>query len=193
MPGAASRFEMLDIVGFDPEAELNGETKSALVVSVPSPLEVHAAAFAANDDGGGAVVQFHSLSAAASRTELVLCAETMKAALKREDESRDAAAAAADDATASRRRPRQRPLGSFAAVCNGRGEAFHGPEHPAADTTAFRRGFGPDADVPVIGFFANGELGPGAAGEASGAAVHRSKMMGFTSVFGVLAPLGPQR
>jgi hypothetical protein len=32
----------------------------------------------------------------------------------------------------------------------------HGPEHPAADTSAFRRGFGPDIDVPVIGFFANG-------------------------------------
>ena len=30
----------------------------------------------------------------------------------------------------------------------------------------------------------------GAAGEASGANIHASKMMGFTSVFGVLAPLG---
>jgi len=41
-----------------------------------------------------------------------------------------------------------------------------------------------------IGFFANGEIGPGAAGETSGADIHRSGMMGFTSVFGVVAPLG---
>jgi len=43
----------------------------------------------------------------------------------------------------------------------------------------------------VSGFFANGEIGPGAAGETSGADIHRSGMMGFTSVFGVVAPLGP--
>ena len=40
-----------------------------------------------------------------------------------------------------------------------------GSEHPAGDTTAFRAGFGPEQDVPIIGFFANGELGPGAAGQ----------------------------
>ena len=88
-------------------------------------------------------------------------------------------------------------MGAFAAVCNGRGEGFHGSDHPAADTTAFRAGFnsraGCDAaDVPVIGFFANGELGPGAAGEAAGVNVHKSRLMGFTSVFGVLAPLGAE-
>ena len=58
----------------------------------------------------------------------------------------------------------------------GRGSNFHGPAHPAADTGALRRGLGPA--FPVIGFFANGELGPGAAGEASGADVHRYRVQG---------------
>jgi hypothetical protein len=85
---------------------------------------------------GGAVVQFHKLCAAASRAELVGCGEAMSAALKRDAETRDAAAAAAAAASTSAvtsppplqplRRSRNSPLGAFAAVCNGRGEGFHG-------------------------------------------------------------------
>lgn len=148
--GASHPFEMLDVIGFEDGAEVDGNKRGALAVAHDVDME-------------GAVVQFHHLSAAASRTELLRCAESIRDDLK----------------------PRS-ALGAFAAVCNGRGEKFHGPGHPAADTSILRRGLG--GSLSTVGFFADGELGPGATGEASGRDIHISSMMGFTSVFGVLTP-----
>ena len=120
-PPSSPCFEMLDIVGFEQEAQLDGETRPALAVSVPSPFDAHAEAFIADDDAGfgagagaGAIVQFHSFSAKASRGELESCCETMKAKLRQDVRWRDADAVS------------HPPLGAFAAVCNGRGEGFHG-------------------------------------------------------------------
>ncbi|HEY2385398.1 MAG TPA: FIST N-terminal domain-containing protein [Candidatus Binatia bacterium] len=66
------------------------------------------------------------------------------------------------------------PVGGFLFSCLGRGVHLYGaPDH---DSDAFRRRFG---DVPLVGFFCNGEIGP-----VQGATfVH-----GYTSAFALLSP-----
>lgn len=91
---------------------------------------------------------------------------------------RDAATSAADlDRQLQRFVDGRRAAGATGALlfsCVGRGAGLYGrPDH---DTAAFQRHAG---DVPLAGFFGNGEIGP--VGPAT--YVH-----GYTSVFGVFAP-----
>jgi small ligand-binding sensory domain FIST len=67
-----------------------------------------------------------------------------------------------------------RPCGSLLFSCLGRGVHLYGrPDH---DTDAFRRHLG---DVPLGGFFCNGEIGP----------VHGTTFLhGYTSAFGLFRP-----
>ncbi|MGH8459196.1 MAG: FIST signal transduction protein, partial [Nevskiales bacterium] len=70
--------------------------------------------------------------------------------------------------------PSERPCGSLLFSCVGRGEGLYGvPDH---DTQMLRRHLG---DIPVGGFFCNGEIGP----------VHGTTFLhGYTSAFGLFRP-----
>jgi small ligand-binding sensory domain FIST len=74
-------------------------------------------------------------------------------------------------------RYRGKPAGALLFSCLGRGKHLYGePDH---DTNTFRRHAG---DVPLGGFFCNGEIGP----------VHGTTFLhGFTSAFGLFRPRGP--
>ncbi len=73
-------------------------------------------------------------------------------------------------------RYRGAPAGALLFSCLGRGEHLYGePDH---DTGAFRRHAG---DVPIGGFFCNGEIGP-----VQGATF----LHGYTSAFGLFRPRG---
>jgi small ligand-binding sensory domain FIST len=74
-------------------------------------------------------------------------------------------------------RYRGKPAGALLFSCLGRGKHLYGePDH---DTNAFHRHAG---DVPLGGFFCNGEIGP----------VHGTTFLhGFTSAFGLFRPRGP--
>ena len=89
------------------------------------------------------------------------------------------------------RRPAHYPaLGAFAVICVGRGKEFYGEKN--VDTGILRESF---PDLPVFGFFANGELGPAPGCEIASSAPHMSKGMAYSTVVGVLAPAGvrPER
>ena len=89
------------------------------------------------------------------------------------------------------RRPAHYPaLGAFAVICVGRGKEFYGEKN--VDTGIIRESF---PDLPVFGFFANGELGPAPGCEIASSAPHMSKGMAYSTVVGVLAPAGvrPER
>ena len=89
------------------------------------------------------------------------------------------------------RRPAHYPaLGAFAVICVGRGKEFYGEKN--VDTGIIRESF---PDMPVFGFFANGELGPAPGCEIASSAPHMSKGMAYSTVVGVLAPAGvrPER
>ncbi len=99
----------------------------------------------------GLVVQFHLRDAATSR----------------EDLDRLLARYAARPGAAP-------PAGALLFSCLGRGAALYGePDH---DTAALRRHLG---DVPVGGFFCNGEIGPVA---------RRTFLHGYTSAFALVRP-----
>ena len=89
---------------------------------------------------------------------------------------RDAAAAAQDleDRLAKLAAPDPRSAGALLFSCLGRGQGLYGvPDH---DSEAFRRHAG---EVPLAGFFGNGEIGP----------VGRQTFLhAYTSAFGVVAP-----
>ena len=89
------------------------------------------------------------------------------------------------------RRPAHYPaLGAFAVICVGRGKEFYGEKN--VDTGIIRESF---PEMPVFGFFANGELGPAPGCEIASSAPHMSKGMAYSTVVGVLAPAGvrPER
>ena len=89
------------------------------------------------------------------------------------------------------RRPAHYPaLGAFAVICVGRGKEFYAEKN--VDTGILRESF---PDLPVFGFFANGELGPAPGCEIASSAPHMSKGMAYSTVVGVLAPAGvrPER
>jgi small ligand-binding sensory domain FIST len=67
--------------------------------------------------------------------------------------------------------------GALLFSCLGRGEGLYG--RPNFDTTVFREHLG---DVPVAGFFCNGEIGP-----VGGATF----LHGYTSSFGLFRPRNP--
>ena len=97
------------------------------------------------------VVQFHLRDADTSAEELV-------ALLRRYREASD----------------RPRPVGALLFSCLGRGMGLYGvPDH---DTRRFQEAFG---DVPLGGFFGNGEIGP-----VGG----RTYLHGYTSSFGLFSP-----
>jgi len=79
-----------------------------------------------------------------------------------------------DDLTHLLARYRERPAGALLFSCLGRGAQLYGqPDH---DSTAFHAAMG---DVPLGGFFCNGEIGP----------VHgRTFLHGYTSAFGLFRP-----
>lgn len=81
------------------------------------------------------------------------------------------AATSADDLTHLLARYRERPAGALLFSCLGRGVHLYGrPDH---DSTVFQAALG---DVPLGGFFCNGEIGP----------VHgRTFLHGYTSAFGL--------
>jgi small ligand-binding sensory domain FIST len=68
------------------------------------------------------------------------------------------------------------PRGALLFSCLGRGIHLYG--HPNHDTDCFRDRVG---DVPLGGFFCNGEIGP------VGGATH---LHGYTSAFGIFGPAG---
>ena len=71
-------------------------------------------------------------------------------------------------------RYRQQPHGSLLFSCLGRGQHLYGrPDH---DTDVFRAALG---DVPLGGFFCNGEIGP---------VQGRTFLHGYTSAFGLFRP-----
>lgn len=97
------------------------------------------------------VVQFHLRDASTSAEELV-------ALLRRYREVSD----------------RPRPVGALLFSCLGRGVGLYGvPDH---DSRRFQEAFG---DVPLGGFFGNGEIGP-----VGG----RTYLHGYTSAFGLFSP-----
>lgn len=82
---------------------------------------------------------------------------------------RDGDAAEADVKAALAAQPEMSPAGALLFTCVGRGENLFGM--PGHDSTAYRNRYG---DVPIGGFFANGEIGP----------VHGQPFVhGYTSVF----------
>ena len=89
---------------------------------------------------------------------------------------RDARTSAADLDELLGRYARAARHGALLFSCLGRGEHLYGePDH---DTDAFRRHVG---DVPLGGFFCNGEIGP----------VHGTTFLhGYTSAFGLFRPRG---
>src|SRR5690606_15609341 len=73
----------------------------------------------------------------------------------------------------------RRPAGSLLFSCLGRGQHLYGqPDH---DTNAFRRHAG---DVPLGGFFCNGEIGP---------VQGQTFVHGYTSAFGLFSTPEPRR
>jgi small ligand-binding sensory domain FIST len=81
------------------------------------------------------------------------------------------AATSSEDLTHMLARYRERPAGALLFSCLGRGTNLYGrPDH---DTTAFRAAVG---DVPLGGFFCNGEIGP---------VQGRTFLHGYTSAFGL--------
>jgi small ligand-binding sensory domain FIST len=71
-------------------------------------------------------------------------------------------------------RHREQPAGSLLFSCLGRGQNLYGrPDH---DTDVFRAALG---DVPLGGFFCNGEIGP---------VQGRTYLHGYTSAFGLFRP-----
>jgi small ligand-binding sensory domain FIST len=83
----------------------------------------------------------------------------------------------AEDLTALLARYRERPAGSLLFSCLGRGQHLYGQaDH---DTEAFRAAVG---DVPLGGFFCNGEIGP---------VRGRTFLHGYTSAFGLFRPRAP--
>lgn len=80
----------------------------------------------------------------------------------------------ADDLIHLLARYQQRPSGSLLFSCLGRGRHLYGrPDH---DTDVFRAALG---DVPLGGFFCNGEIGP---------VQGRTFLHGYTSAFGLFRP-----
>jgi small ligand-binding sensory domain FIST len=80
----------------------------------------------------------------------------------------------ADDLIHLLARYREQPLGSLLFSCLGRGHHLYGePDH---DTGVFRAALG---DVPLGGFFCNGEIGP---------VQGRTFLHGYTSAFGLFRP-----
>jgi small ligand-binding sensory domain FIST len=80
----------------------------------------------------------------------------------------------ADDLIHLLARYREQPQGSLLFSCLGRGEHLYGrPDH---DTDVFRAALG---DVPLGGFFCNGEIGP---------VQGRTFLHGYTSAFGLFRP-----
>jgi small ligand-binding sensory domain FIST len=77
----------------------------------------------------------------------------------------------ADDLTHLLARYREQPEGSLLFSCLGRGQHLYG--HPDHDTNVFRAALG---DVPLGGFFCNGEIGP---------VQGRTFLHGYTSAFGL--------
>eukprot|EP00405_Crypthecodinium_cohnii_P013976 CAMPEP_0206453120 /NCGR_PEP_ID=MMETSP0324_2-20121206/20348_1 /ASSEMBLY_ACC=CAM_ASM_000836 /TAXON_ID=2866 /ORGANISM="Crypthecodinium cohnii, Strain Seligo" /LENGTH=754 /DNA_ID=CAMNT_0053923333 /DNA_START=160 /DNA_END=2422 /DNA_ORIENTATION=- len=81
----------------------------------------------------------------------------------------------------------ERPLGSLMFTCAGRAEEFFGQNY--ADLRMFQEEF----DLPTMGFWAGGEIGPQAMAEAIPEEATRSgraMFQGFTAVFGIFrAPL----
>jgi small ligand-binding sensory domain FIST len=83
----------------------------------------------------------------------------------------------AEDLTTLLARYRERPAGSLLFSCLGRGQHLYGQaDH---DTEAFRAAVG---DVPLGGFFCNGEIGP---------VRGRTFLHGYTSAFGLFRPRAP--
>lgn len=82
-------------------------------------------------------------------------------------------------------------LGAVMFTCSGRGKQFFGEEF--VDAAQFKSVF---PDLPLLGFWAGGEIGPQAVAEATPAdccRVGRADLQGFTAVFGVFrAPLPKQ-
>jgi len=84
------------------------------------------------------------------------------------------AATSSEDLTRLLARYRERPAGALLFSCLGRGIHLYGqPDH---DSTAFHAALG---DVPLGGFFCNGEIGP---------VQGRTFLHGFTSAFGLSRP-----
>jgi small ligand-binding sensory domain FIST len=80
----------------------------------------------------------------------------------------------ADDLIHLLARYREQPHGSLLFSCLGRGHHLYGrPDH---DTDVFRAALG---DVPLGGFFCNGEIGP---------VQGRTFLHGYTSAFGLFRP-----
>jgi len=80
----------------------------------------------------------------------------------------------ADDLIHLLARYREQPAGSLLFSCLGRGQHLYGrPDH---DTDVFRAALG---DVPLGGFFCNGEIGP---------VQGRTFLHGYTSAFGLFRP-----
>jgi small ligand-binding sensory domain FIST len=81
------------------------------------------------------------------------------------------AATSSEDLTHLLARYREKPAGALLFSCLGRGVHLYGrPDH---DTTAFQAALG---DVPLGGFFCNGEIGP---------VQGRTFLHGYTSAFGL--------
>jgi len=74
-------------------------------------------------------------------------------------------------------------LGAVMFTCSGRTSSFFGEDH--ADAKQFKAQF---PDLPLVGFWAGGEIGPQAVVEASPAEATRTgcaALQGFTAVFGI--------
>jgi len=76
------------------------------------------------------------------------------------------------------------PMAALCFSCNGRGSnMFSTSERPAHDASAFGSAIG--KDVPLAGFFCNGEIGPiGVSGLSTQS--KQTHLHGFTAVFAML-------